>query len=125
MNIDYGSKKCDSNQKLNESQNVDISPTEFADINSTESNGLDSMVENYQKLFKNDSNLFRFSNGVKMARIDANVNVDSRFSLLWHANNATDLDDFLNSVANFVKAELTESEKTQLTRMYNQLYPEF
>ena len=120
MNIDY------SKRKLNES--VDISPTEFAEINSAsdDSNSyLDELAENYQKLFQNNANLFKFSNGVKMAKINANVAIDGKFSLRWHADKAIDVEDFLNSVSKFIKAELTKSEISQLTTMYNQLYPEF
>lgn len=118
MNINYNEKKI---QSLNESQqNVDISPTEFAQLNSTEND----KIKKYQELFKDESNFFNFSNGKKMANFNAKVDVDSKFSLRWHADHSTDLENFFESIENFIKSTLSESDKAKLTKMYSKLYLE-
>lgn len=115
MNINYNQKK------LNESQNIDISPTQFADLNSV---GDSAEAEKYQKVFEKDSNLFKFSNGSVMANI-TNTEIDNKFSLRWHADNAKNMAEFFQSVSKFIDSDLSEQDKTRLTKLYNQLYPEF
>ncbi len=113
MNINYKQKNI---RKLNESQNIDFQSIQNQDSSNNE------YVNKYQKLFKNESNFFKFSNGIKMADFNANVDVDSKFSLRWHADNSVDLENFFESIENFIKSPISESDKAKLTKMYNTLY---
>lgn len=116
MNINYNQKKI---QRLNESQQL-----QSQSISSINDDIDEDYVNKYQQLFKDKSNFFRFSNGIEMADFNANVDIDNKFSLRWHAINSKNLDTFLISVENFIKTPIAESDKLKLTKMYNQLYSE-
>ncbi len=119
MNINYKTPSIRDSVTLNESQ--DISTTQFAEINSHDS----ADVEMYQKLLTDSNNLFKFSNGKSMAKFNAKIDVDSKFSLKWHAENTQDINEFFESIEAFLGTELADSDKSKLAKDYNRLYSEF
>lgn len=80
------------NRVLNESDRdvtIEIPKVSSSDKAKYQLNEIDNV-------FQHDSNLFRFSNGVKMANI--NIEIDNPISLNYHYKNSANFDDFISSI---------------------------
>lgn len=71
-------------------------------------------------VMRNRSKQFNFDCGAFMGRIDMPIN--NRFGLKWHFDNSKSLEEFINSVGEFVAVtgnKITKNDIEKLTFQYN------
>jgi hypothetical protein len=104
----------DSSKSLNENlqNSQQLQSKQFV---STDSNAIQTVMENKSKQFKFDS-------GIVMGRIDMPIN--TKIGLYWHFKNTDSLDSFIDSVAKFIAISgntLTEKDKSLLEKQYSKV----
>lgn len=120
MNIKQ--KSCDTAQKINRMVNFSESQQNFGQQSQMQQRMQELSPEEHtmETVLRLKSLQFNFDSGVIMAKI--NVNIDSKFGLKWHAENAENAEKFIESVSNFVGTTgniLSVNDKQKLEKQYN------
>lgn len=73
-----------------------------------------------EKVVNTKSKQFKFQSGAYMSGINSDID-DLKFGLRWHAQNTNSLEEFIESVSNFVSTgdiKLTDIDKKNLEKHY-------
>lgn len=103
--------------KLYESQ-------EFQELNESDQMQVVNEISDtsIQKVIDNDDLLFRFENGAEMESLTSKNLNNLNFSLRYHVNKTSNLNEFLDSVAEFLsiaEVKLTDYDTEALSKHYN------
>ena len=112
MNIKFGNNQ-------NKNKIVDLSESQQFETNQQAINNSNDEYD-ISKVMENTSLQFKFDCGAIMAKI--NLPVNNKFGLKWHFDNSNSVEEFINSVENYLKIgenQLTENDKNRLIKQYN------
>ena len=92
---------------------------EFNDLDDNLKNEIKTEIldKNMQTVLDNENYQFKFESGHFMETINGNKLSTMPFSLKYHKDNTKNLDEFINSVSNFLKTTDTELTETDIKRL--------
>jgi viroplasmin and RNaseH domain-containing protein len=95
----------------------------FQELDNQEQKEIETQIKdsNIKRVLDDEKFQFKFDSGYYMETINSNKLSDIPFSLKYHKNKTSNIDEFIDSVSNFLQSanvELTESDINKLRKHY-------